>query len=170
MTDNIWISAKVGAITLTISGNDPSNFQDNVMAVLGPESTETIGQLFTAAFLNGAETAFQAQAQDAVIAAGMASPTNAASGPASSQEAVTRPQTPAVSSESALREETDKWNNVWTYNVPGAPSCPHGVRVQKKGKSQQGKAYTGWSCPTQSPYAFRNKIQKAECAMEWPSR
>lgn len=164
ITNKIQASGKCGDIIVVIAGDTPAEFQDNAMAILGPDAMDSIGEAFKAALVSGAEMGVMTKAQDAVILAGM-TPSATPSTPA---ESVTRPQTPATST--GPKSQTDKWGNEWTYEIPGAPRCAHGVRVQKKGKSQQGKAYTGWFCPTQSPFAFQNKIQRAECAVEWPSR
>lgn len=174
MADNIWISAKVGAITLTIGGTDPATFQDNIISVLGPESPDTIGELFTAAFLSGAETALHAQAADAVIAAGMAAPNPGSNARREAEhdtprQASAAPQAqPPAAATSEAREETDKFGRRFTYAVPGAPSCPHGPRVKMNATSKNtGKAYEAWVCPTTTPFAYRQKIQKQDCPMEF---
>lgn len=160
MTNFIQISGKVGDTIVVIGGADPASFQDNVMGILGPEAGELIGSLFEQALI-------QKTAERNV---------QSAMGPTSSQNAGAQSaQVPAAAAVSGPANgthtsETDKWGNSWTYNIPGAPSCAHGVRVQKKGTSQAGKAYTGWACPTQSPHAYRNKVAKAECAMEFEGR
>lgn len=160
MTLPIQISGKVGDVIVVLGGTDPADFQNNVMSILGPEAGELIGSLFEQALIQktaegnvqaamGPTQSPSAGAQSAQVPAGAA-----ASGPANGTHT----------------SETDKWGNSWTYNIPGAPSCAHGVRVQKKGTSQAGKSYTGWACPTQSPHAYRSKVTKAECAMEFEGR
>lgn len=152
-TNNIQVSGRVGEVIVVIGGNDPADFQNNVLSVLGPEALDHIGALFTAALLDVPADKGQAAAQQLTQAT---TPATAA---------VTQPQTPATTD--GPREETDRWGNQWTYGVPAAPSCPHGPRVQKKGTSQAGKKYTGWECITKSPHGFRQKMTKSDCSMEW---
>ncbi len=152
MTNQIQISGKAGDIIVVLGGKDAAEFQDNVLAVLGPEAGEAVGAMFQTALLEKFATTN-------LIDAGMAQQNQAT--PA--QQAVT---TPSPSS-SGPKEETDNWGGVWTYEIPGAPSCPHGARVQKVAKSKAGKMYTAWCCPTASPSAYRNKVAKADCAMEF---
>lgn len=163
MTNKIQASGKCGDIIVVIAGDTPAEFQDNAMAILGPDAMDSIGEAFKAALVAGAEMGVMTKAQDTVIAAGMAQSTPA-------QAAVTTPAVPATSSESSVKEETDKWGKKFTYGVPGAPSCPHGPRVKINAISKAGKPYEGWVCPTTTPYAFRNKIAKQDCAMEFAGR
>ncbi len=151
----IQISGKVGDIIVLISGDSPASFQDAVHSVLGPDAGEAVGQMFQTALLEKFATT-------SLIDAGMVT-TQATATPA--QAAVTQPQLPA--NNDGPREETDQWQNRFIYGIPGAPSCPHGARVQKKGKSKAGKDYTAFVCPTQTPSAFRNKIAKSDCTVEW---
>lgn len=136
-----------------IGGNTPAEFQDNAMAILGPDAMDSIGEAFKAALVAGAETGVMTKAQDTVIAAGMAAPSTPA-------EAVTQPAVPATTPEAAVKTETDKWGGVWTYQIPGAPSCAHGPTVLKDWIAQSGKRTKRYMCPTQSPFAYRQKIQK----------
>ncbi len=154
MTNQIQISGKAGDIIVVLGGKDAAEFQDNVLAVLGPEAGEAVGAMFQTALLEKFATTN-------LIDAGMAQQNQAT--PA--QQAVTTPQTPATSS--GPMEETDNWGNVYIYSIPGAPACPHGARVQKKGTSKAGKPYTAFVCPTQTPSAYRNKVTKSDCGLEF---
>jgi hypothetical protein len=160
MTLPIQVSGKIGDVIVVIGGNDPADFQNNLLSVLGPDAVETIGNAFKVALVDRVEQAIMTNAADVVMAAGLVP-----SGQPS--DAVTQPSVPSTQQESGIREETDKWGGVWTYNVPGAPACPHGPRVQKKATSQAGKPYVAWCCPTTSPFAYRQKITKADCKMEF---
>ncbi len=156
MTNFIQISGKVGDTIVVIGGADPASFQDNVMGILGPDAGEIIGSLFEQALVQ--KTAVHNIQQGVGVVSD------------APQQAAPAQQGNRLPEETGVHEENDKWNNRYVYNVPGAPSCAHGVRVQKHGKSQAGKNYTGWVCPTQTPYAFRNKVTKAECSMEFDRR
>lgn len=164
-SNQIQISNKVGDAIVLIAGSNPAEFQDNILGILGPDAAETIGNAFKIALVDRVEQAMLTNAADVVQAAGMVNKQYYGDVPAT--DAVTTPSVPATQAENVLREEIDKWGSVWTYNVPGAPSCPHGPRVQKKATSQAGKPYTGWCCPTTSPFAYRQKIVKADCKMEF---
>ena len=156
MTNAIQLSGKVADIIVVVGGNTPAEFQDNVLGILGPDALEHIGALFTAALLDVPADKGQAAAQQLANATQPATP---------AQAAVTQPQTPATTD--GPREESDRWGNVYTYGIPGAPTCAHGPRVQKKGTSQAGKKYTGWECITKSPHGFRQKMTKSDCQMEF---
>ena len=150
---NIQISGKVGDVIAVIAGENAAEFQDAALSILGPDALEHIGALFTAALLDVPADKGQAAARQLTQATTPA------------QAAVTQPQVPATTD--GPREETDRWGNVYTYGIPGAPTCAHGPRVQKKGTSQAGKKYTGWECITKSPHGFRQKMTKSDCSMEW---
>lgn len=175
MTHPLQVSGKCGDVIVVIGGTDPANFQDNVLSILGEDGAAAVADAFKVALVDRVQQAILTNAADVVFAAGMASAathatsggSGMAAGMATPQSSVTSPSVPATQAENVLREETDKWGSVWTYNVPGAPSCPHGPRVQKKATSQAGKPYVGWCCPTTSPFAYRQKITKADCKMEF---
>jgi hypothetical protein len=150
----IQISGKVGDIIVLISGDTPAAFQDAVMSILGPDANEAVGAMFQTALLEKFATTNLIDA--GMVARNQATP---------AQQAVTTPQTPATSS--GPKEETDNWGNVYIYSIPGAPTCPHGARVQKKGTSKAGKPYTAFVCPTQTPSAYRNKVTKSDCSLEF---
>lgn len=154
MTSNIQVSAKLADGRIFVIGGDSAeDFMGNASAILGTDAATELADMFAVAMAgNGNAMEYAVNTvQSFSPAPTQGAPSLAPSGPAGS------PTT-----------ETDKWGAVWTYGLSNAPSCPHGVRVQKKATSQAGKPYTAWVCPTHSPTAYRQKIQKdTNCAMEF---
>lgn len=75
----------------------------------------------------------------------------------------TSPLIAAAVASATLETKTDQWGSVFTFAVPGAPSCPHGPRVKKDAVSKAGKPYTAWVCSV----PVRDYKNKTECAIEY---
>ncbi len=160
-----WIGLGGGqAPKLCVGGGDATEMKNNIADLFGTEMVDTMLNYFA----NEAETSVHRAATQAAMDAGIVTtgPTGAAQsaspGPArgagTSTPAAPNTAPPSTSGQAAPAEEEDQYGNKYTYNVPGAPSCPHGPRVRKAGKSRAGKDYVGWFCVTGSPYARRNNI------------
>lgn len=173
MTLPIQLSGKLGDTIVVIGGQNAADFQDNLLSILGPDAAETIGNAFKVALVDRVEQAMLTNAADVVQAAGMTKVQRAVQAVTSQSEppdgpypgsAVTTPSVPASNGPDTVRSETDKFGRTFSYQVPGAPSCAHGPTVKMDAKAKaSGKPYTKWICPTQTPFAFRQKIAKAEC-------
>lgn len=152
MTSNVQVSAKLADGKIFVVGAETVlDFQNNLIELLGAEGAGDLMDEF--------KTAFTAVGPD--MAQAVANVTNGFGEP------MPVPTT-APANVNGPRTETDKWGGVFTYGLPGAPSCPHGERVQKQATSQAGKAYKAWVCPTHTPTAFRQKVAKdANCSMEF---
>ncbi len=160
MSNNaIQVSGRVGDAIVVIGGDTPETFLANCAVILGDGNE--IQNLFALALDAGALE--MAQAKRNLIDGGLG---NASAAPTPVVgSAVPAPPAPGNGEE---KSETDKFGRTFIYGIPGAPQCPHGARVQMKATSKTGKPYTAYVCPTHTPSAFRQKIQKdASCAMEF---
>lgn len=173
MTNAIQISNKVGDAILVIGAADPETFLTNLAVILGADNG--VQDLFAVAFDSGSLQLAQAVrvAIDAFPTAAVSPPSPAPVAAASNgwNQPVPTDAQPAPAQAPAAdgpKTETDNWGSVFTYGIPGAPSCPHGVRVQKAATSKAGKPYKAFVCPTHTPSAFRQKIVKdPSCQMEF---
>lgn len=167
MTNAIQVSGKVGDSIFVVGGETPEAFASNCTIILGEEGFSDVKEMFNMAIVGAAvQAAVERRAIDNLAGPIVTPPqeTGGGWGPGTQGAAA---QAPPQTSQGPL-EETDKWGNHFTYNVPGAPNCPHGTRVLKAGISQKGSAYKGWACPTQAPSAYRNGIQADKsCKMEF---
>ena len=148
------VSGKIGDQIFVIGGETAEEFLGNATAILGSDVVERIR--------DGFALCFDRDMAQAVATVAAVFPTAPAAAPSAA------PTSGAAPAAEGPKTETDKWNNVWTYGLPEAPSCPHGQRVHKAGTSQAGKPYKAWVCGTTSPAAYRKKIPADKtCQPEW---
>ena len=116
-------------------------FINSGLAALVGQAAEVLAGGNAAAKSLGA-TVVSHEAQDAPTAPPAPEPTPAPAAPAAAP--------------TGTATTTDQWGNVYTHNVPGAPSCPHGTMVLKAGTRKDGKPFKAYVCPV--PVAnYRNK-------------
>lgn len=159
MTQKIQLSVDAnGRPIFVVAGDNPAEFEQNVITLFGQEAHDTIIQ-WADGRIQGMSLA---GAGENVVAAAFPGATTQAA-PAAAPAAP-----PAAEQQDGPWSETDKWNNKFTYGLPGAPVGPNGAKVLKEGVSKAGKAYKAWISPTQTPFAYRNGIAKDESEqIEW---
>lgn len=141
-----------------VAGANPAEFEMNVITLFGQDTYDAI-----LAWADGQISKLAVGGEQAVVAAAFPGAT-AQAAPATVPAAA--PQ--ASEQQDGPWSETDKWNNKFTYGLPGAPVGPNGAKVLKEGVSKAGKAYKAWISPTQTPFAYRNGIAKDESEqIEW---
>lgn len=127
-------TTKLGGDLLTVRGDSIEEFDKNVA-----ELSYSIAEI--------------AALQEAVRAVGVVTT-------AVPQAQVTQAPTAAAAAPAAVPGgvdvETDRWGNVWTYNLPDAPDLPdgRGKYAQKQGTSKAGKPYKAFFDPAKGPKPF----------------
>jgi hypothetical protein len=153
----VWVSGKVGQLTLTLKGETWEDFASLAHDALGEENVQNFLDLFKIAFVINADAEVEKAAKQNVIDA------MPQSAPAAAPQAQGAPATADAST------EVDKFGRVWTYGIPGAPMAPSGPMVRMDATSQAGKPYSQWVCITQSPSGFRQKMPKSDTPKQFVS-
>jgi hypothetical protein len=152
VTNKIQLSVDSnGRPIFVVAGDNPAEFEQNVINLFGTAAYETI-----IGWADGRIQSMELAGAEAVAAA-FPGAKAVAYGDNKAAQDVQLPK-----DNDGPFTETDRWGNKFTYNLPGAPVGPNGPKVLKEGTSKAGKPYKAWWSPTDTPYAFRNKIQKDE--------
>lgn len=162
MTHKVQLSSDGVRPIAVLAGETPEEFLAHAKAVLGDDGAKQACEFFVFAFKDALGKALMQQAERNAIDAGFqpveSFPTRAAPSAPSAAGANAAPPAPS----SNTKQETDKFGRTYTYEVPGAPTCPHGTTVLLEATSKAGKPYKRWECGTKSPAAYRAKVQKVD--------
>lgn len=169
---NFSFTTKLNGDLLTVRGDSVEEFYSNavllashgdIFHVLGKLQAGEVAQPpFQAPVQSVAQTApwdqpiqqaiqnVQAQIPAQVVQQQVAGGVNVASSPAPAQpQYAAGPATPSQGGQT--RTVTGKFNQQWTYDIPGAPQGQYGPMVQLVGSKKAGGTYTCWAEQAEGP-------------------